>query len=247
MTGVGVRRSPLCGDDVVVIADDEMFSRFMVAEYLQKLGNPRVLAARDGEDAIAVLNGEQARHVRLVILDFNMPGRNGIEVLKEIRCGRLAVASDVMVVMVTGAEAWGLVAAALALDVDAFLRKPVSLAELRAHLDELEGTTNQTAPPAHYTGIDIGGLGSGAGLKIADFNPEQLRTVAVDELKEGMIIAEDLVAPKGVLIVANGSVVSERMARLLRGLTATGLPMARIQVACPTAAPSITVAISSEL
>jgi CheY-like chemotaxis protein len=209
-------------EDVIVVADDETFSRFMAAEILGKLGDPRIVAARDGEQALAVLDGDQADAVRLVLLDFNMPGPNGLEVLKAIRCGRLKVSHRVVVMMVTGVDAVGLLAAAIALDVDAFLTKPLSPADLRDHLSAIADSDRELGEPASYAQIDVSGLGGRPS--------REGRTVALADLTEGMVIAADLLDPQGHVVVAAGSRVTARLIRLLRGLAAAGLPMAGLAV-----------------
>jgi len=221
---------PLSADDVVLVADDETFSRFMAIERFGQMGKPQIISARDGHEALAALNGSRAAEIRVVVLDFNMPGANGIEVLKEIRSGRLAVPHDVIVMMITGIEILGIATAAMVLDVDLFLNKPIMSGDLRRHLVDLLDCERDCAPAEHYAAIDVGWLVSG---KKIDTSIEGGEHIALDALGEGMVIAHDLFDPHGALLVAAGTRVTPRLRRLLRGLAAAGLPLDKVTVVRP--------------
>jgi len=213
---------PLSPADLVLIADDEAFSRFMTIELFDHLGKPRIITARDGAEALAALAEERAAGLRIVVLDFNMPEANGIEVLKAIRSGRLAVPHDVIVMMITSIELLGLVAAAVALDVDAFLTKPTSRADLCRHLVELLGSPRDCSPPDEYAGVDVQWLSTGG---LIDTAPRGGDDIALGDLVEGMVLAGNLLDPRGGLLVAAGTRVTPRLLRLLRGLAVAGLPL----------------------
>ncbi len=69
-------------DITVLVVDDSRSARTFVADLL-KIHRYAVLEAGDGEEALALLEGHP--HVRLVISDYNMPGMNGFELVREIR------------------------------------------------------------------------------------------------------------------------------------------------------------------
>jgi two-component system chemotaxis response regulator CheY len=209
-------------DDSVLIVDDEAFSRFMTIELLDRLGKPQILTARDGSEALAILGTPAAAALRVVLLDFNMPGFNGIAVLKAIRSGILAVPHDVVVLMISSIQNLGLVAAAVVLDVDAFLTKPASVAVLRGHLVELLDHPRDCWSPDHYAGLDVDWLSA---RKMIDTTLSDGETISVEDLREGMIIAADLIAPLGGLLIAAGTRVTPRLLRLMRGLIIAGLPL----------------------
>ena len=66
----------------VLIVDDSKSIRNEVAEILERAGYG-VIEAADGAEALARLN-EQAV-INLVVLDVNMPGMNGLDVLERIQ------------------------------------------------------------------------------------------------------------------------------------------------------------------
>lgn len=66
---------------VILIVDDERAIRLMLADYLEN--SYTVLVAENGAEALSVL--ETAPRVDLVISDINMPGMNGLELLRIVR------------------------------------------------------------------------------------------------------------------------------------------------------------------
>ena len=65
----------------ILIVDDERTIRMMLTDYLEE--SYTILGAEDGLQALAVL--AEHREVDLVISDINMPGMNGIELLRVVR------------------------------------------------------------------------------------------------------------------------------------------------------------------
>ena len=68
------------GKTVLVIDDDAM--NLKMAEFILSKKMYRVLKAASGQEGLALLRQEP---VDLVLLDIEMPGMNGIEVLEQIR------------------------------------------------------------------------------------------------------------------------------------------------------------------
>ncbi len=68
-------------DVTVMVVDDHPMWRDAVAKDLQDAGFTVVAAAADGEDAV---RRAAATHPRVVVLDLQMPGRNGVEVTADL-------------------------------------------------------------------------------------------------------------------------------------------------------------------
>ena len=66
----------------VLIVDDDEFIRKLIATTLEDVARLELHEAADGVEAVEVARRE---HPRLVFLDVDMPGRNGIEVCRELR------------------------------------------------------------------------------------------------------------------------------------------------------------------
>jgi putative two-component system response regulator len=117
---------------LILMVDDDAMIRECFRLYLSGCGY-RVVEAQDGQAGI-----ELFRHQRpdLVLLDIQMPGLNGIDVLKFFH----TEAPDTPVVMVSGASDIGEAAAAINLGAWGYLCKPVvDLSVLRQTIDkELE-------------------------------------------------------------------------------------------------------------
>lgn len=100
----------------VLVVDDANFMRMMLEDILTHSGHT-VLQARDGQEG---LNTLLEKPVDVCVLDINMPGMDGLEVLKRIKAGR----SETKVVMLSAMAQERNVRLALQLGADAFVVKP---------------------------------------------------------------------------------------------------------------------------
>lgn len=66
----------------ILIAEDELTTRMMVQVSLERLGYD-VLDAKNGEEALAVFG--RGAQPRIVILDWEMPGLDGLEVCEQLK------------------------------------------------------------------------------------------------------------------------------------------------------------------
>jgi two-component system chemotaxis response regulator CheY len=66
----------------ILIVDDENTAKHLMRHHLFSLGFSNVIEACDGEDAIRILDKEK---VDLIIADWNMPKKNGIEFFKSLQ------------------------------------------------------------------------------------------------------------------------------------------------------------------
>jgi class 3 adenylate cyclase len=112
------------GNKVLVIDDDEKL-RKLVAEYLEGYGF-QVRTLPDGRSVLSTIRNESPD---IVILDIMLPGKDGLEVLKEIR-SELSVA--VIMLTAKGDDADRIVG--LELGADDYLPKPFNPRELLARI-----------------------------------------------------------------------------------------------------------------
>ncbi|MBL6598802.1 MAG: response regulator [Alphaproteobacteria bacterium] len=108
----------------VLIAEDVDVARMILKRHLVKLGVPTILEAVDGDQTMTLL-AEHGDAIDTAIIDFQMPGKHGLQVLKAIRNGEAEVRRNLPVALLTGQLEAALEALAGRLDLDAFLGKPV--------------------------------------------------------------------------------------------------------------------------
>ena len=125
----------------VLVCDNEEVLRTLVRAALAGHGY-EIAEARDGEESLEV-----ARRTKpdLIILDMLMPGRSGLELLRELR-GDPGFATTPVIVLTASAQASDR-EAALRENADRFLAKPFSPRELAAVVDELLEETSGADQP----------------------------------------------------------------------------------------------------
>jgi len=106
------------GDSILVV-DDERQVCGMLTKFLTSRGY-RVQSAQDGPAALALAESERPQ---FIVLDINMPGMNGIEVLRKLRARQYAGG----VMMLTGSQDQSLLKEALDLESVDILGKPFDL------------------------------------------------------------------------------------------------------------------------
>ena len=104
----------------VLVVDDEAGARTLVRSVLEE-GGFRVTLAKDGPDAIGVLEGDD--HVDLITLDYWMDKMNGLRVLQQVRAHPHL--EDKPVIMVTGADDRRIEMSLFEAGVDDFIVKPI--------------------------------------------------------------------------------------------------------------------------
>ncbi len=110
---------------VVLVVDDEPALRNVARRALERQGL-KVIEAVDGDDGLAKFTQYEAV-LSLVMLDITMPGRNGIELLQEIRKSRPKLPA----IIASGYDRPDEMAGAQHDEFTRFLQKPFELAALR--------------------------------------------------------------------------------------------------------------------
>ena len=113
----------------ILIAEDDENMRKILKLYLQKEGYT-VECVSNGEDAITYF---ETNHADLIILDWMMPKKDGIEVCKEIRLMKIPVKIIMLTAKTTSDnELQGLITGA-----DDYIRKPFDMEILLVRLKKL--------------------------------------------------------------------------------------------------------------
>lgn len=115
----------------VLIADDEP-NILVSLEFLMQREGHRVLLARDGDEALAML---RAHRPDLVLLDVMMPGKTGFEVCQALRADEALARTKVLLLTAKGRDTD--VAQGLGVGADGYMTKPFSTRELAARVREM--------------------------------------------------------------------------------------------------------------
>ena len=115
----------VAGRSRVLVVDDEVRIREIVRRYLEADG-VEVVEAADGDEA---LRAAREMHPDLVVLDVMMPGRDGIDVLRQLRTW-----SDVYVILLTARTEEVDKLVGLGVGADDYVTKPFSPRELVARV-----------------------------------------------------------------------------------------------------------------
>ena len=113
----------------VLIADDHEYMRLLLREVLRAAGH-EVDVAGDGE---AAWNAWERERQPLVIVDWQMPGVDGVEVTRRIRAAEQGRPGS-FVIVVTAHDPGDGLATVLDAGADDYLTKPVTPTELRARM-----------------------------------------------------------------------------------------------------------------
>ena len=114
----------------ILIAEDDVTSRLLLTRVLANWGYD-VTATRDGAEAWEALQAQDAP--RLMILDWMMPGMDGVEVCRRVRARETLQPPYIILLTALGDK--DRVVAGLEAGADDYVGKPYDAAELRARLE----------------------------------------------------------------------------------------------------------------
>ncbi len=123
----------------ILVVDDDPICRTIVAVHLKALGDIEVREAGDGDTAWAML---KRNHFDGAVLDWQMPGKSGLEIVREIRKARIAIP----LLMVTGESEKERVIEAIQAGTTDYLIKPFDAETLQAKLGKFAGRMRPKMP-----------------------------------------------------------------------------------------------------
>lgn len=115
----------------ILVADDDATSRKLLLRILTRAG----FACSEAPDGIAALKQLHDDPPSLLLLDYDMPGMNGAEVLKQLRHDGNAIVAQIPAIMLTGHGGEESEVLCLEAGADDFVTKPINDAVLRARID----------------------------------------------------------------------------------------------------------------
>jgi two-component system chemotaxis response regulator CheY len=114
---------------VILLVDDEAHIRKFVSMILRQLGQPVIIEASNGEEAIAAYRSENPD---LVLMDISMPRMDGIETLKALK----VIDPDCAVIMLTSMVSRETVEQALEAGALNYIRKDLPKDDIAKALNE---------------------------------------------------------------------------------------------------------------
>ncbi len=118
----------------ILVVDDMAISRQLLVQMLEQIGIGLVTTARDAGEALAMLHTDPAD---LVICDLNMPGMDGLALLRRLRADRRFC--RIGFILTSGEDSAERIAEAWHEGLDRFLPKPFDMQRLVVCLEALSG------------------------------------------------------------------------------------------------------------
>ncbi|HQT30670.1 MAG: hypothetical protein B7Y50_04060 [Hydrogenophilales bacterium 28-61-11] len=195
----------------ILLADDDEFIRRVVRHVLLGLGFEHIREVEDG-DGVKTLLGTIP--FDLLISDVQMPGINGVELLRQIRCGQTDAPADLPVIILTSFSNTDVLTAALKLDVNGFLVKPMKPATVHAKIIQALGERVPLRPAQTYEAVDtqLASLSSNqpSSQPVASISrpvpkmvgPDDSVEIHIRDLTPGMVLARAVYLNDGTLLLA---------------------------------------------
>ncbi len=118
----------------IMVVDDTSVSRALVVDALDQMGVRSVAIAKDGMAALQALT---AQPVHLVISDMNMPGLDGLGLLRRLRENKPT--ARIGFILVTGSADKTLIDRGRQFALNNYVTKPFTVAQLRRAIEAVVG------------------------------------------------------------------------------------------------------------
>jgi len=115
----------------ILVVDDDAMSRRVLAQLLSAAGY-NCSVSNDGSEALETIH---AHPPSLLLLDFDMPGLNGAEVLRRLRSDEDPTVAQIPAIMLTAHGSEQSEVSCLQAGADDFVAKPVNASVLRARIE----------------------------------------------------------------------------------------------------------------
>lgn len=173
----------------ILVVDDEAATRRLMEQTLRKQGY-EVITASSGDEGLRMVMNENPD---LVLLDIQLPGMDGIEVLQRVR----EISSDIAVVMATAMDDLKVAVKAMRLGAYDYINKPF-------HIDDLVLTVNKAMETSRLR------------REVATLKEERSREFGVEKI---IGVSSHI---QGILAMVKKISVSEASTVLIQGESGTG-------------------------
>ncbi|MDJ0820456.1 MAG: response regulator [Paracoccaceae bacterium] len=118
----------------IMVVDDMATSRGLITQALDDIGIKNYLTENDGQNALGRLSGTP---VHLILSDYNMPGLDGLGLLKAVRTN--PATQKMGFILVTGKPTPELVGEAKRLGLNNMIKKPFTSASMKQCIESVVG------------------------------------------------------------------------------------------------------------
>jgi two-component system chemotaxis response regulator CheY len=215
-----------------LLVDDEPFSRKVLERMLLSLGFAAVVEAENGRAAARLIRSNSDT-VHLVLSDFIMPEATGLQLLQAIRTGVAGPQHDLPLVLVSGHADRRLVDEAMTFDCDGLLIKPTSRDDVRDRLTRALSGDRTIRSADYYTAIALGDAAAPVPEEAFPDTAQPPDLLPLDEISEGMVLASDIFARGGDLLLPAGRVLDRKILTMLGDLGLFDKDLKRLPVRPP--------------
>jgi len=211
----------------ILLVEDDKFLRQIHTHVLKSITDEEILTAHNGHDAKNLFFNHP---VDLLITDMQMPEMNGLELIKQIRCGKTQVSPALPIIAVSTYSNPEVLAACIELEINGFLVKPISgkgtYLKIKKALSEKPTLTNFANFQKVNTNIEILQTGEAnkeqSGSKkakpSADEQAHKGRKVSLDELESGMVLQSTIQTKDGRSLLEKGKPLNDNLINRLHDL-----------------------------
>ncbi len=203
----------------ILVVDDDNFVRKIILQVLRDLGHKTVTDAASAESAIKLFDSNS---FDLVITDLNMPGMNGLKFIQMIRSGKTRAKPETRIMVLTFFSQTEVLSTTLAMDVNGFLVKPIIPSVMEEKLACAMNERLHLRPTIAYESVrtdarslprESSGIPPNAAValekKKAQSQNWKMRSISLNKLRPGMMLAENVHLNDGMLILSSGQTLSE--------------------------------------
>ncbi len=116
------------------LVEDEYINRRMMSSYLEAMG-AQVIISKNGQELLDSLREQQGD---MILMDIRMPVMDGMEATRIIREQETVTGDHIPIIAITAQATTGYRDECLAVGMDAYISKPVTLTELTSKILKLQ-------------------------------------------------------------------------------------------------------------
>jgi CheY-like chemotaxis protein len=209
-----------------LVVDDEEISRLLVSRFLRQVEPRQLLLAAHGQEALDLL---ASNPVDCLVTDLNMRPVDGLELLKAVRTGASAARRDLPVVLFAGRSDIDRMGIALALDVHAFVVKPVARPVLLERIRRGLAQPTPAVPVEAYRAIELTPApGAGPAPPAGGAGPD--RQTPLNEVRDGQVLSRAVASHDGRRLVDAGTALTRRWIDRLTDLVELDPSLAQVWI-----------------